>query len=99
MMEYWKNGLIDSHRDAVYEDFFRLAQNCYRYVTTFDAYRDAYPEKFSNDEDNLEILKRAQISAVFHACENVIGVVVSYYQALYNDGYPLPNYARNYYGV
>lgn len=99
MMQYWTNGLIDPQRDAVYERFFRLAHNCYRYVTTFEAYRDTFPERFNNDENNAEILRRAQISAVFYACENIVGVVVSYYQVLNNDRHPLPRYVRDTYGT
>lgn len=99
MVQYWKDGLIDPRRDAVYERFFRLASNCYRYVTSFEDYRDAHPERFTDDENNEEILRRAQISAVFYACENVIGVVVSYYQVLYNDRQPLPKYVRDNYGT
>lgn len=91
-MAYWKSGLIDPDRDAVYEEFFRLAKNCHRFVSTVDEYREAYPEKYLNDDDNFEILKRSRTYAVFHACENIIGIVVSYYEALQNEGHTLPDY-------
>ncbi len=89
-----QNGIIEANKDYIFERFYLIAINCYRFVDTVDHYEAQTKMYPKNDAENFDfdVLTQVHIDVTLHSCECILDVLTAYYDELTKRGQPIPYY-------